>query len=68
MVDDWSNDTSTVHAKHRSKSVVVVQLKQTPFGRVKDAVSAGASSTIIQPTGKEFYSRYIWWSIIGGVR
>ena len=46
------------------------RLKQAPFGRVKDALSAGASSMIIQPTGKEFYSQYILnqWSIIGGVR
>ena len=44
------------------------RLKQAPFGRVKDALSGGASSMIIRPTGKEFYSRYIQWSIIGGVR
>ena len=43
-------------------------VEQAPFGRAKDAFSAGASSMIIRPTGKEFYSRYIWWSIIGGVR
>ena len=43
------------------------RLKQAPFGQVKDALSAGASSMIIQPTGKEFYSQYIQWSIIGGV-
>ena len=43
------------------------RLKQAPFGRVKDALSAGASFMIIRPTDKEFYLRYIWWSIIGGV-
>ena len=34
------------------------------FGLAKDALSAGASSMIIRPTGEEFYSRYIQWSII----
>jgi hypothetical protein len=43
--------------KRRSKTV-----------RPKDALSAGASSKIIRPTGEELYTRYIWWSIIGGVR
>ena len=42
-------------------------LKQTPFGWVKDALSAGANFIFIQLTGEEFYSRYTWWSIIGGV-
>ena len=42
-------------------------VKTAPFGQVKDALSASASSMIIRPTGEEFYSRYIWWSIIGGV-
>ena len=43
-------------------------LKQTPFGWVKDALLAGASSMFIQLTGEEFYLRCIWWSIIGGIR
>ena len=53
--------------EHRSTAVYGSSLKQTPFGWVKDALSAGASSMFIQLTGEEFYSRYIWWSIIGGV-
>lgn len=61
MVDDWSKLMCT---KHCSKTVVVVQSKQAPFGRVK----AGASSMLIQPGGEKFYSWYIQWSIIGAVR
>ena len=52
-----------LHGTHCSKVVDDCSLKWTPFGWVKDALSAGASSKI---TGKKFYSRYIWWSIIGG--
>ena len=53
--------------EHRSTAVYGSSLKQTPFGWVKDALSAGASSMFIQLTNEEFYSWYIWWSIIGGI-
>lgn len=62
MVDDLSNDTTTM--KRCSKTVVVVQSKQAPFGWVSDALSA---SMIMRPIGEEFYSQYIWRSIIGGI-
>ena len=68
VVDDWSK-RYLYCVEHRSKAVHVYgsSLKQTPFGWVKEALSAGASSMIIQLTGEEFYSWYIWWLIIGGV-
>ena len=42
--------------------------KWIPFRSVKGALSSGASPAIVLPTGKELYARFIWWSIIGGVR
>ena len=38
------------------------------MGKGRSFSWCSAGSMIIRPTGKEFYSWYIWWSIIGGVR
>ena len=54
--------------ERRSCTVCTNVLKYILLGRVKTALSLSASSKSIRCTGAELWPRYIWWSIIGGVR
>ena len=68
MVDDWSKLMIPPLHEAPLEDCCGGTVKTAPFGRVKDTLSAGASSTIIRPMGEEFYSWYIRWSTIGGIR